>query len=187
MEEKNSLIENLRKRLKCKEEDICDLRRKLDDVKCRLEEDLKCAKMELKQMEKKYKMEQEWQSEKLKTECERSRVTKNAFNEAKDMLNDDVIKIKKRIYLIEKLTVGEDDKLQKVTVRKLREEIRAKDDELCRLNKKLLDLNGQKEIIRSKEKGSGRFKSEPGRCCSQNKLNSISAASRSCGSINTKY
>lgn len=149
MKAKNGVIENLQARLKCKEEDLCDLHRQLDEANGRLEEELKCAKMRVsdtKQTAKKYKTERDLLCEKLKAVHERMRETKTAYSEVKDMLNNDMFEIKDKVSLIGKLADREDE------VRKLREENRVKDGELCRLNRTVEELRRTNEHDLSKMK-----------------------------------
>lgn len=153
------MIKKLKTDLKCKDEELCKVSKICNDALNQIVIDFKHLKTELSdtkshtsQVEKKLKIEREVISNKLMTVCNKLQETKCAFDEAKCLINDDVSKIKSAITKISKLTEGEENKQQNLEkqVQQLKEESCIKDEALCRMNKKIKDLQLNNEYYKTK-------------------------------------
>lgn len=141
--------------MKTQEEELCKVRKKLKYVCNRLRFEYKCQKMKLpnsnshyEQMGKNGNFDQEILPSKFKTVCEKLRETKIAYDEAKNMIQNDVSNIKNTVLAIVKLSEGKENNQYKdlaLQVQKLKEINCLKDEELRRMNKKIKDLERENE------------------------------------------
>lgn len=149
VEEKNDIIKQLRLNLKCKEEELDNVQKKLRDAQNQFEKDLKrlCteladARSQTKEMGKKLKLERDTFSDKMITVCDKLREAKCAFDEAKCVINIDLLSVKSTVAEIMKRIKGGESKYDKIElqVKKLIEENCHKDESLLQINKKIEEL-----------------------------------------------
>lgn len=156
MEEKNDTIKKLNTDLKLKEEELCNINKKLEYVCNHLWFEFQCQNMKLinpnpqnnEQVEKKVDFEQDILPSKLMIVCEKLRETKKAYDEAKNIIKNDIFSIKNSVVTIEKLVeVGENNQYKVLSnqVQKLKERNDMKDEELRFMKKKVKELERRNE------------------------------------------
>ncbi|XP_025202158.1 spindle pole body component 110-like [Melanaphis sacchari] len=164
LEEKNSTINKLKTKLKCNEQELYKVRsdvegckiefKKLNETNGTLNVDLKCTKKSLcdtklsaTRMEKRFMQERENLSNELIKSCKKINDLEIRYDEANCKLNDEKCKSKKfASKLIEMNKVNAKSNLElKNRIQKLQEEICARNNDLCSLNKKVTDLQKENE------------------------------------------
>lgn len=117
------------------------------DVKC-------CTKNEftsdenfhVKQMEENSRIELEMLSNKFKIVCEKLRETNDAFEEAKNIINDDIFNIENTVTNVKNLIEAEyNSQKTAIQIQQLIDDNRVKDEKICFMNKKIKKLQRENQ------------------------------------------
>lgn len=164
MEEKNDMVNKLKTNLKCNEQELCKVRKELEErqTECNklnemnevLMTELNCtkkslcdAKLSATRMEERFIQERDNLTNELKTSCKKINDLEMRYDDAMCKLNEERCKSKKfASKLIELNKVSAKNHIEmKNKIQKLQDEISAKNNELCSLNKKVNELQQEND------------------------------------------
>lgn len=154
VEEKNNVIARLKAKLKAKEEELCNGYKRINEAHAQFGTDYKCLKTELtdtksqtKLVVKKLKLERDVLSNQLAAVCDQLHQTELAFDEAKAVIDNDLVGIKNTVTELSSLGKGDESRHGRMAaqVQKLIEDNSVKNVHLGRINKKIKELQRDSE------------------------------------------
>lgn len=124
--------------MKCKEDELCNARKQLNDL-CSRSREMELYGIKSKEMKDKLKREQEILSVKFKTVCKKLYETNVAFNEAKSIIKNNVSHIYNTASAISEVTEETEQKKISLEIQKL------KDEKLYYMTRKIKELQQEND------------------------------------------